>query len=237
MVCTSLWGIMPVMDGFEATQQIIRMKKEGFVDASLPIIALTANAMEGDRDKCIKVGMDDYLSKPVRSKDLIEKIVYWSGKDKSEKISGGGVSIENKQDHAKKSSAKSTKAFEANISPSDFIDEIAVKKSQAVFKSKYKTILDYFIEDAENYIHQMRSAIEHDTPMELIRPAHTLKSTSKRMGAVKLSDAACLIEQSAKSIQDKGQKEDLSGLKKQVDEMYFIFEATKSQFFQNTTSE
>lgn len=67
---------MPEMDGYEATKQIRLLdspKKE------TPIIAMTANAMEGDRDICIDAGMNDYISKPIRLKELESKIKQWSG--------------------------------------------------------------------------------------------------------------------------------------------------------------
>ncbi len=67
---------MPVMDGFEATSIIIDYEVENN-RKHIPIIALTANAMKGDGDRCIKAGMDDYLSKPVRQKDFADIITKW----------------------------------------------------------------------------------------------------------------------------------------------------------------
>ncbi len=66
---------MPVIDGFRATS-IIR-ENEGKKGGHLPIIALTANAMEGDREYCLASGMDDYLSKPIRLDDLMKAIARW----------------------------------------------------------------------------------------------------------------------------------------------------------------
>ncbi|HSG68052.1 MAG TPA: response regulator [Bacteroidales bacterium] len=65
---------MPLLDGFEATAHIRKMEAEGFNNHHIPIIALTANAMKGDREKCLDAGMDEYLSKPFTPNDLINII-------------------------------------------------------------------------------------------------------------------------------------------------------------------
>ena len=67
---------MPEMDGFEASKILSDMKAKGEI-ADIPIIALTANAMKGDKERCLAAGMNDYLSKPVRKKALKETIERW----------------------------------------------------------------------------------------------------------------------------------------------------------------
>jgi CheY-like chemotaxis protein len=66
--------MMPEMDGYEATQKIRAMDNNR---KDIPIIAMTANAMKGDREKCLKAGMNDYITKPVKPENLLEAITNW----------------------------------------------------------------------------------------------------------------------------------------------------------------
>jgi CheY-like chemotaxis protein len=68
---------MPLMDGYLATRAI-RQAADGY-GKNIPIIAMTANAMRGDREKCLEAGMDDYIAKPVNPHDLIKKLEEWLG--------------------------------------------------------------------------------------------------------------------------------------------------------------
>jgi CheY-like chemotaxis protein len=67
---------MPVMDGFEATQAI-REKETDMKSQAVPIIALTASAMQADRERCLQVGMSDFIAKPVQPKELAEVLARW----------------------------------------------------------------------------------------------------------------------------------------------------------------
>jgi len=68
---------MPEMDGYEATRQI---RKLGGTAQSIPVVALTANAMMGDREKCLNAGMDDYMAKPVRMDLLKQTLGVWTSR-------------------------------------------------------------------------------------------------------------------------------------------------------------
>ena len=71
---------MPEMDGYEATQAI-RKGEAGELTKSIPIVAMTANAMKGDEEKCLAAGMDDYLSKPVEGEQIEAMLHKWLNKD------------------------------------------------------------------------------------------------------------------------------------------------------------
>jgi len=71
---------MPIMDGFEATKTIRLMEQAS--GQHVPIIGLTANALDGDKERCMACGMDDYSTKPIKIEELKEKLAYWSQQNK-----------------------------------------------------------------------------------------------------------------------------------------------------------
>ena len=68
---------MPEMDGYTATRYIRKWEKEGIIKEHTPVIAMTANALKGDKEKCLNVGMDDYLPKPVKQDELLQVVQHW----------------------------------------------------------------------------------------------------------------------------------------------------------------
>lgn len=79
---------MPIMDGFAATEKIREIEKNKS-RKRVPIIAITANAMKGDREKCIGKGMDDFLSKPFRMSELLDIIGVWTKPNRKELYEAG----------------------------------------------------------------------------------------------------------------------------------------------------
>jgi CheY-like chemotaxis protein len=71
---------MPEMDGYEATARIRQSEQDS--GKHLPIIAMTANAMQGDREKCLSAGMDDYIAKPIRREAITEMLQKWAPKSR-----------------------------------------------------------------------------------------------------------------------------------------------------------
>lgn len=174
---------MPVMDGFESTRRICAMKEGGQVDQNLPILALTANAMKGDRQRCLEAGMNDYITKPVRKKELKEKIYFWI---KRKKIN---LADEEAVDH--------TAARTPNEN-ADIVDYKLLDEAKSLLKDKFDLLLGCYIEDVENYIKEMQNAAAGKNIEGIVLPAHTIKSTSKRMGALRLSNIAKDIEIAAR---------------------------------------
>ncbi|PZO84514.1 MAG: hypothetical protein DI626_08275, partial [Micavibrio aeruginosavorus] len=202
---------MPVMDGFEATRRICEMKAQGLVRDTMPIIALTANAMKDDRQRCLDAGMDDYITKPVRKNELKEKVYAWlkdaAAPSVAEDIIPSAPSADNKD---------------------SFIDEELLEEARSIMKDKFDFFIDCFIEDVEKYIADIDTAMNSREVQNMILPAHTIKSTSKRIGAVMLSDIAKHIELTPREAGNT-QGGEVVSLDDTIRRMNEAFSATKSE--------
>jgi signal transduction histidine kinase/DNA-binding response OmpR family regulator len=167
---------MPEMDGYEATR-LIRNPGSTVIDHNVPIIAMTANAMKGDHEKCLSVGMDDYLSKPIDPMAIIEVIEKWitiSDTDLEKKVSPDLEGIESVFDR------------------DSLLDRLMGDEDLA------KEILDGYLEDVSLKLIGMKEALEKCDTIFLQKEAHTIKGASANVGAMGLREVASELEIASK---------------------------------------
>ena len=160
---------MPVMDGFSATAAI--REKEQATGHHIPIIAMTANAMKGDRERCLEVGMDDYIPKPIRAKQLYETV---------ERIA--------------QTSGPCHHGHDARADQDQPLDVAEALDRTGGDREMLKELAALFFEECPSLLKQIRHAIENRDPSELRQAAHALKSAVGVFAAVPASEAAWQLE-------------------------------------------
>jgi signal transduction histidine kinase/DNA-binding response OmpR family regulator len=171
--------MMPNMDGYEASEAI-RRGDATELNKKIPIIAMTANAMQGDKEKCIISGMDDYISKPIDS-DMLEKVlIKWlKDGDKSDIIK------------------------EKNIDKEDDMNEFPIwDKNDALSRlanneKLVKRIAQAFLGDIETTLEKLENAIDESDKEGMERHSHSIKGSSGNVGAIRLSKLAEHAEHAA----------------------------------------
>jgi len=173
-------ALMPEMDGYEATKLILDEQNE---DTRPRIIAMTANAMQGDRKTCLKAGMDDYISKPIHIEELQKIIVNWSEKINNQKL--------NLVEKLKTKAADTRLIDEDKIS---FLDDIQTPEDLKF----YKELIDIFIEDLPKTIQNIKNAVVKKDAKKLQFNAHKLKGSSVTLGIEDISEICHRLEMSAR---------------------------------------
>ena len=175
---------MPELDGYAATVEI--RAREG-VSRHTPIVALTANSMQGEREHCLQVGMDDFLAKPVKPADLAAALSRW--------IPEGPATPAN---------AAPAQPAEPEEEPSTepqepALDAAVLESLRQIDEGLIEELIGLFMEDTPGRIEAMRMAIAVGDPKEMWQNAHALKGSCGNMGA-KLMSGFCLeIEMLGKS--------------------------------------
>ncbi len=183
---------MPEMDGFEATK-VIRASDD--IPANLPIIALTANVMKGDREKCLAAGMNDYLGKPLQDEELREILLKWLPNYKRfEK--GYEQPAENISIAAPVSVEQQPKEQSNSHAPS--INKEDMDKVRNRMGTRFKLILDTFLESSASLAKRIKDAHAEGDLKELGDAAHTMKSCGQ-LGAKELYKLSAELEAYARS--------------------------------------
>ncbi|WP_054688744.1 response regulator [Desulfosarcina cetonica] len=184
---------MPVMDGYLATAEIRRAERQKTPHRHTPIIALTANALEGDREKCLVAGMDDYMSKPFRSKDLLEMIQRW----KSQRTLKTVQSVELAP--TPPSSPSPPIAQDSRDNPVDKGILYALKALQIEGEPDFlQSLVRTYLDGADALVDQLDAADARNDTDQLAFIAHRFKSSSANVGAMGLSEYCRDLEMTCK---------------------------------------
>jgi two-component system sensor histidine kinase/response regulator len=182
---------MPVMGGFAATREI--RKHERFME--LPIIAMTAHAMEGDREKSLEAGMTDHVTKPIDPDALFSTLMRWI-KPGEREVPGSPPA------------AAAEKEAQQDILPSELPGIALTAGLERVGGNKklYRKLLGQFRKSQEDAPERIRSALKGGGVETAVRFAHTVKGVSGNMGAEELYHVSAKLEKALK----EGREEDIS---------------------------
>ena len=175
---------MPEMDGFESTRAIRKWERETEVDPPVPIVALTANAMQGDRDKCLEAGMSDYLSKPFTQDQLRGVIKRW-------------LTLEVEINHA--GTLSDTAQRSVSTAGCAELDQKALDNIRALDREGGNKILikiiRMYLANSPKLLEKMQEAAATNNGYLLRSTAHSLKSASANLGATELAELCKKLEQ------------------------------------------
>ena len=191
---------MPEMDGYEATAQI-RDPKSPVLNHEVPIIAMTAHAMTGDREKCLKAGMNDYVSKPVDPMALANELEKWLPTQKA-------IPRESNTKPEGKTSADS-EVVELIV-----WDKATMLERLMDDEDLVRTIISGFIGDIPNQIEKLDQFLENGDIPGVDRQAHTIKGAASNVGGDALQEIAFAIEKAGKAGKLDAAKADMPELKR-----------------------
>ncbi len=186
---------MPEVDGFMATKKI---RELGEKMVGLPIIAITAHALLGDKEKCLEAGMNDYISKPIQPDQMIRILDHWLGLDKNNKL-------DNKE----------------NLVDNNFIFDFGMLEKMSLGDVEFqKELLTNYFNDVSERFKKIDGYIKDNNFTKIVNEAHTIKGASYSVGAKKVGDEALGIELS-------GKQNDLESIIQRMDTLNVAISSTK----------
>lgn len=197
---------MPELDGLETTRRIRRDAAPGAT--SLRIIAMTANAMQGDREACLAAGMDDYISKPIQVQELQAALERWGQPRPIEPVAAPPV--------------------DSTVIDWAVLDDLRALQDEGE-PDFAQEMINLFLESAPLLIEALRGAIDAGDAAQLQRNAHTLKGSSASLGARRVS-AVCL------ELEKLGRAGELAGASKWLAELEHEFNRVRVIFETSATS-
>jgi PAS domain S-box-containing protein len=189
---------MPEMDGLEATR-LIRYSGSAFLNKDVPIIAMTAHAMKGDRERFIKSGMDDYISKPVSMEALKRVLDKWLATIQREGHEGT-LSHTDKEEPAKPLIFDREALFERIMDDEDLA----------------RRLIAIFLKDMPKHVYELRKTIEKGEVSGVSAYAHKIKGASANLGGMALSDVASRMEKAG----NIGKLEDIAAIMPELEKQY-----------------
>jgi len=199
---------MPLMDGFEATNEIRSFELSQGLQP-VPVIAMTAYALQGDRDRCLAAGMDGYIAKPIKEDDLCRVI---------ERMAFGRSGQELLQVVTEQPQTVLPAEQEPDLYP--VFDRQALLTRLGGNEALIQKFVSMFFESADEHMTQLRQAARAGDAEQLRAKAHALKGSAGNVGACALSMAAAELETAARELQQTEQPELLSRL----EEQFVLFE-------------
>jgi signal transduction histidine kinase/CheY-like chemotaxis protein/transcriptional regulator with GAF, ATPase, and Fis domain len=183
---------MPIMDGYEATRQIKQLPD---VEPP-PIIAMTAHAMKGDREKCLDAGMDDYISKPIDSEKLLFVLSKWIP-EKNEPVAAAPLGVAKVPPEVGVGPGdRGTRGMAADDLPGINLQQGLKRLGQDM--ELYRLILFEFRQEYAGAAAKLQGFIDTDDREGAMRYAHTIKGMAGNLSAIGLADAALEIEMALK---------------------------------------
>ena len=180
--------MMPVMDGMAATAEIRRLEQQRGRTRTTPIVAITANALQGDRERCLAAGMDDYISKPFSQQALADTLGRWIALPRPTR-------------------APDSPAVPA-ASPAAAINPLALDAIRALSTDQGELLLHRvlatFLQDTPRQLAALHEAVAENDPATIRKTAHSLKSSSANVGADMLAKLFKDLEQMARAGQTGG---------------------------------